>query len=145
LFRIILSGWTIGKRFAGVRVVNANGSNLSSDTVLVREFVELFFNSSVFSPLIVSWTEDNASIVDLITNTRVIDLHADSLEVDNHKPVLIARSEDVSDIISPLTSSSTESSAAQPRRARTPSKPRRNRLIHIYYWKCHAIIHIYML
>lgn len=79
--RIICKGGSIGRFLVGVDVIKGDGSPLSLLTLLEREIYAFGFSSSFVSPFVIMATEEGASLVDLITNTREVDVmrHPDKI------------------------------------------------------------------
>lgn len=77
LIPIFWYGYTVGKRFCGIRIVKLNGDDVTLGTMLLREVLGAIIYSITFgiaaivSAFMVGLREDKRSIHDLIAGTYV--------------------------------------------------------------------------
>ena len=111
VLRLLGSGNTLGNFFAGIEVVKSDGKSLDFSSSFEREIYFWFCSSSVISPIVLLTNDENASIVDLISNTREIDTMAKTLHSDNH--IYLPLSSKSKELVSPSPNKITESKPKQ--------------------------------
>lgn len=76
LLRLIGSGTSFGQFFSGTSIICNDGQPLSLGKILSREVYALICTAGIINPLVIVSGDENASIVDLISDTREIDVLA---------------------------------------------------------------------
>lgn len=126
--RIVQKGSSIGRLLLGIDVIKGDGSPLGLITALEREFYSFGFSCFFISPLVVLYNEEGGSIVDLISNTREIDvtrLCDGTLSIDGEDTEVSFPDYDGRKyyVPAPLSRPSSNSTAVErPTSAKTPTK-----------------------
>ena len=74
--RLLGKGTSFGQFFSGTTVICNDGQPLSMGKIISREVYALLCTSGLVTPFVVVSSEENASIVDLISDTREVDVLA---------------------------------------------------------------------